>query len=332
MQNEQAPLHWGIISTAKIGRTKVIPALLRANGVTLAGVASRGAGRAAEFLEQEGWTATAYDSYEAMFEDERIDVVYNPTPNHLHVPLTLKAMAAGKHVLCEKPLALSADEAKQLAEAAAANPGIKVMEAFMYRFHAQWQEVKRLVDSGRLGALTHIHSRFAYTNMDADNVRNKADIGGGALMDIGCYCISLSRWLTGEEPEWMSAQQHIDPAFGTDSHTAALMHFPSDVSASFYCSTQSAPEQSVEIQCQRGKIRMDLPFTPEWNAPVTIKVVEEGVERDLVIEAHDQYRAQIEAFSAAVAKDTVVPTPLSDAVNNMRVIESLRETAYITPR
>jgi predicted dehydrogenase len=187
-------IRWGILSTAKIAREKVIPAMQACAQCSIDAIASR------DLMHAQQTAAAlqipkAYGSYEELLNDAAIDAVYIPLPNHLHVPWTIKALAADKHVLCEKPIGLSSAEAKQLQLAAQQKPHLKIMEAFMYRFHPQWQHTKKIVNDGVIGELKNIHSFFSYYNTDAANIRNQKDIGGGGMMDIGCYCVSLARFI-----------------------------------------------------------------------------------------------------------------------------------------
>lgn len=319
-------LRWGILSTANIASRALIPALLQSRTSTLEAVASRDIVKARRCVASLPGQVRAYGSYEDLLADDRIDVVYIPTPNHLHLALSMAAIEAGKHVLCEKPIGLNQAEAQQLIERSRAHPDIKVMEAFMYRFHPQWKKVKQLVDENAIGPLAHVHTNFCYRNLDPDNVRNKCDIGGGALLDIGCYAISLSRWLFGSLPERVSAIQAIDGRFGTDAHTSALMRFPSGT-ASFYCATQVERSQSVEVFGEHGHITITLPFNPvpEQACEVALKTQHEEVRFRFVDVNH--YVEQVEAFAHCVLFQEAVPTPLQDALDNMKVIDAIIASA-----
>ncbi|MEE2989673.1 MAG: Gfo/Idh/MocA family oxidoreductase, partial [Planctomycetota bacterium] len=194
MTIEENKVRWGVISTALIGTAKVIPAMQAAKFCDIRAIASRNLEKAEATAEELG-IPTAYGSYEELLADPEIDAIYNPLPNHLHVPISIQALEAGKHVLCEKPIGLTAAEGQQLVDAAGAHPELKVMEAFMFRHHPQWQKARQLVSDGRIGSLRTIQSFFSYHNVDPDNIRNRAEIGGGGMMDIGCYPISLSRFI-----------------------------------------------------------------------------------------------------------------------------------------
>lgn len=312
-------VRWGVLSTAKIGTRKVIPAMQKAESVEVLAIASRDAQRAGAVAAELG-ISRVYGSYEALLDDPEVDAVYNPLPNHLHVEWSIRAIAAGKHVLCEKPIGLTVAEAEHLAAAADANPGLKVMEAFMYRHHPQWVKTKQLVDSGAIGALKAVQAVFAYNNADPQDIRNQADIGGGGLMDIGCYPISVSRFLFGAEPERVAASLEFDASFGTDTYGSVIMDFPGGTGSLFY-STQAEPQQHVTITGTAGRIDVPIPFNAPPDRPCVVSLVRGGVEERIELPVADQYRVQAELMSRAILDDTPVPTPLSDAVENMRVIE-----------
>jgi predicted dehydrogenase len=312
---------WGIISTADIGLKKVIPALQASAHCEVIAIASRSlekAENAAKLLD----IPRAYDSYEALLEDADIDAVYISLPNHLHVPLTLKALQANKHVLCEKPVGLSVNEALQLAEACKQKPHLKVMEAFMYRFHPQWLLVKKLIEDGTIGTLKSIHSTFSFYNDDANNIRNKKEMGGGSLMDIGCYCISLSRWFFGEEPKAVMAQVDIDHRFNIDQQATGVLSFSSGT-ASFTCSTQMAPNQRAHIMGSEGHIDIEMPFSPNPAQPANIWLLNANGRQLLQSDVADQYIMQADAFANAILTKSDVPTSITDAVNNMKVIQAI---------
>lgn len=318
-------VRWGALSTAKIGTLKVLPGMMRSEYCEIAAIASRDLSRAKEAAQQLG-LAKAYGSYEALLADPDIDAVYNSLPNHLHVDWSIKALEAGKHVLCEKPLGLDTQDARRLADAADAYPNLKVMEAFMYRFHPQWIAAKKLADSGRIGELKTIHSFFSYYNDDPANIRNQADIGGGGLLDIGCYCISLSRFLFGRQANRVLGIVERDPVLKTDRMASGVMDFGSGTS-SFTCSTQLSPYQRVQILGTTGRIEIEIPFNAPPNTETRIWLhTSEGVE-EIAFPICDQYSLQGDVFSKAILEDTVVPTPLSDAIENMSVIDAVFESS-----
>jgi predicted dehydrogenase len=318
-------VRWGILSTAKIGVKKVIPAMQRGELSEVTAIASRSL-QQAKIIARQLNIPTYYESYEKLLEDPHIDAVYIPLPNHLHVPWSVRALQSGKHVLCEKPIGISSKEARILIKEAEKHPHLKIMEAFMYRFHPQWQKAKQLVDEQAIGELKTIHSSFSYFNDDAANIRNVPEFGGGGLMDIGCYCISLSRFLFGAEPVSVSACMEFDTRFNTDRLASGILEFKGGTST-FTCSTQLFPSQRVHILGTGGRIEIDIPF----NAPpdeVTHIWCETGSGRQKhEFEAVDQYTLQGDGFSAAILNDAPVPVPLADAEANMRVLEGLVESA-----
>ncbi|MBS0211357.1 MAG: Gfo/Idh/MocA family oxidoreductase [Planctomycetes bacterium] len=318
-------VRWGVLGVAKIATLKVIPAMQRGQGIEIVGIASRSLDRAQAAAEQLG-IAKAYGSYEALLADPEIDAVYNPLPNHLHVPWSIRALEAGKHVLCEKPIALSVAEAETLVAAGRKFPRLKLMEAFMYRHHPQWVTARRMVNEGKIGALRTIQSLFTYYNRNADDVRNQSAIGGGGLMDIGCYPISLSRFIFGAEPTRVWGQVEIDPDFKTDRQASALLEFPAG-SATFTCSTQLAPYQRVHICGTTGRIEIEIPFNAPPDRVCRLWYRSESGIEEITFPVCDQYTIQGELFSQAVLNDTPVPTPIEDAVANMRVIEAIRQSA-----
>jgi predicted dehydrogenase len=317
-------VRWGILSTSNFAQAKIIPALLKCERVEVAAIASRDQARADEVARKFG-IPKAYGSYEELLADPEIEVIYNPAPNHLHVPWTIKALEAGKHTLCEKPIGLSAAEALQLLEASKKYPKLKVMEAFMYRHHPQWRLARKLVEDGSIGALRTIHSFFSYFNDDPDNIRNKADIGGGGLMDIGCYNISLSRLIFGEEPRRVMGILDYDPKFKTDRIASGILDFGRGT-ATFTCSTQLASYQRANIFGDMGRIEIEIPFNAPPDRPCRIwHAASAGVE-EITFDICDQYTIQGEEFSLAIINDTPVPTPIEDALANMKVIEAVVES------
>ncbi len=326
-------VRWGMISTAKIGVEKVLPAMKQGESIELLALASRDLARAQEVAAHLG-IPRAYGSYEELLADPEIDAIYNPLPNHLHVPLTIKAIEAGKHVLCEKPIALSSAEAQQLLEVARQHPKIKVMEAFMYRHHPQWQRAKQIVDEGGIGELRTIQSFFSYYNNDPNNIRNQAEIGGGGLMDIGCYNISLSRFIFGKEPQRVLGIADFDPDFKTDRLASGILDFGDGCNATFTCSTQLAGYQRVNIFGTQGRIEIEIPFNAPNDRPCKLWYQHDGKIDEIQFDTVDQYMLQGELFSQAILNDTPVFTPLEDAVNNMRVIESIlksnADSAWVT--
>jgi predicted dehydrogenase len=318
-------VRWGILSTAKIGTVKVIPAMQRGAYTEVAAIASRDLERAQAAARQLG-IPKAYGSYEELLADPEVDAVYNPMPNHLHVPWSIRALEAGKHVLCEKPIGLSSAEAEQLLEAARRRPQLKVMEAFMYRHHPQWRRAKQVVDAGGVGELKTIQSFFSYFNNDPANIRNNPDIGGGGLMDIGCYNISLSRFIFGEEPRRVFGVAEFDPQFKTDRIASGVLDFGRGTST-FTCSTQLTSYQRVNIFGTTGRIEIEIPFNAPPDQPCRLWHQTTGGVEEVTFEVCDQYTIQGDLMSQAILNDTPVPTPLADAVANMKVIEAVFESA-----
>ncbi|HEY2760121.1 MAG TPA: Gfo/Idh/MocA family oxidoreductase [Pirellulales bacterium] len=329
-------LRWGVLSTAKIGLDKVLPAMQAGRHSVVSAIASRDLAKAKEAAGQLG-IAKAYGSYEELLADKEIDAVYNPLPNHLHVPWSIKCLEAGKHVLCEKPVGMNVAEAQQLAAAAKQYPRLKVMEAFMYRHHPQWQLVKKLIAEGQIGEVRAVQSWFSYHNVNPSNIRNMAEIGGGGLLDIGCYCISSSRFIFDAEPKRVVGTVEFDPNFKTDRLASAVLDFGAadtrsgresfQRTATFICGTQMAPNQFVMVVGAEGRIEIEWPFTPPPDRPGKILLYRGGEAKELRIEAANQYTVQGDLFSLAALEDKPVPTPLDDALKNMQVIEAVAKSA-----
>ncbi|MCL4108979.1 UNVERIFIED_CONTAM: hypothetical protein GTU68_052617 [Idotea baltica] len=318
-------VRWGILSTAKIGTEQVIPAMQTSQHCDIAAIASRNVGKAKETATRLGITK-AYGGYDELLADPEIDAIYNPLPNHMHVSWSIKALEAGKHVLCEKPIGLSSAEGQQLVQAGQQHPNLKLMEAFMYRHHPQWQKAKHLVADGSIGELRTINCMFSYFNNDGSNIRNKADIGGGALMDIGCYPISLSRFIFDAEPNRVSSVVEYDPNFNTDRLSSAIMDFGGGT-ATFTCSTQLVPYQRVHIFGTEGVIEIEVPFNAPIDRPCKLWLSKNLTDRtEFEFKQCSQYTIQGDLFSKAILNDTPVPTPIDDAVANMVAIEAIVES------
>jgi predicted dehydrogenase len=318
-------VRWGILSTAKIGREKVIPGMQASAFCDIAAIASRKL-EDAQAVAKKLNIAKAYGSYEELLNDPQIDAVYIPLPNQLHVPWTMKALEANKHVLCEKPIALTAEEASQLQKAAAQKPYLKVMEAFMYRFHPQWQYAKKMVTDGNIGKLKTIQSFFSYYNDDPNNIRNQKDAGGGGMMDIGCYCVSLSRFIFGKEPQSAIGKVEFDDNFGVDQIASGILDFGIGTST-FTCSTQLTPYQRVNILGTEAGIEIEIPFNAPTDAPTKVWLHSKGGKEEIVFDVANQYTIQGDLFSQAILNNTNIPTPLEDAVNNMKAIEAIFESS-----
>jgi len=318
-------LRWGVLSSAKIGREKVIPAIQSSLHGEVIAIASRTQESADQAAKELG-IKHAYASYEDLLADPNIDAIYNPLPNHLHVPWSIKAIEAGKHVLCEKPLGLNTADVEHLIAVARQHPHIHVMEAFMYRFHPQWKAVKKLVRDGKIGQVRSIHSHFAYNNHEPDNIRNNADWGGGALMDIGCYCISLSRFIYDEEPLRVLGQITPYAGYEVDCFVSGIMEF-ADGNATFSATTKSEPGQYVTIHGEQGSIVMPLPFSPQPNASTHIVLKRNDVREEIIQTPSDHYCNMADEFAQSVFAKESVPTPLSDALANMKIIDAIFASA-----
>ena len=318
-------LNWGILSTAKIGIEKVIPAMQHGKLSKILAIASRtheSAREAAKNLK----IPKAFGSYQDLLDDTSIDAVYIPLPNHMHVPWTIKALAANKHVLCEKPIALTATEAKELLKETEKFPHLKVMEAFMYRHHPQWIQALELINGGGIGMVKTVHSFFSYYNDDPENIRNMVDIGGGGLMDIGCYCISLARLIFDEEPQRVFGKIEYDPGFETDRICSGILDFVLGTST-FTCSTQLVPYQRVNVFGTKGRIEIEIPFNAPPDKPCKMLFQNNEIIEEIEIKICDQYTIQGDLFSLSVLKNEKVPTPIEDAVENMKVLEAVIQSA-----
>ncbi len=320
---------WGVLGVANIAVEKVIPAMQRGEASEIAAIASRDRARANEAAEKLG-IGRAYGSYEELLADPAIEAVYNPLPNELHVPWTLKALEAGKHVLCEKPIGLDANEARLLIEARR-RTGRLVAEAFMVRFHPQWRRTRELVSSGAIGEACAIQTFFSYRLLDPENVRNRPP-GGGGLYDIGCYAILTARHVFGAEPTRVVATLDRDPNFGTDRLVSAIVEFPGGRHLTFSAATQLSGHQRVTIVGETGRIEVEIPFNapPDRPTRLTFDTGEDlfgGGAEVVEFPVCDQYTLQGDAFSRAVLGEAPLEFPIEDAVSNMRVIGALFRSA-----
>ena len=321
-----ARVRWGILSTSRFAQTKVLPAWRRAEHVELAAIASRDLAQAQAVAAEHG-IPRAYGSYDELLADPEVDAIYNPLPNHLHVPWSIRALEAGKHVLCEKPIAMTAQEAETLLAAARRHPRLKIMEAFMYRLHPQWQRTMSIVSGGGVGEPLVVQMLFSYTNEDPANIRNQVDAGGGALMDIGCYSISSARLVFGAEPRRVLGILDTDPRFGTDRIVTAVLDFGNRRTSTFTCSTQLQPYQRVHILGSEGRIEIEIPVNAPPDRPCRIWHQRGAHTEELSFPICDQYTIEGDALSRAILDDAPVPTPLEDAVANMRAIDAVVASA-----
>jgi len=322
-------VRWGVLSTANIGVRKVLPAMQRGQLSTVAAIASRDPVRARTIAAQLN-IPTAYGSYEELLADPNIDAIYNPLPNQLHVPWTIRAAEAGKHVLCEKPLSMTLAEAHSLL-AVRERTGVLIGEAFMIRSHPQWLRVRALIDEGRIGQLRSVAAFFSYFNNDPANIRNQPETGGGALYDIGCYCIHAARYAFGQEPTRVCGLIDRDPQLGTDRLTSALLDFQAG-HAIFTCSTQLVPHQRVHFFGTKGRIEIEIPFNAPPDRPTRLFIDDgrdlfgSGIETE-TFPTTDQYTLQGDAFSRAILEGTPIPVSLEEAIANMAVIEAILASA-----
>jgi predicted dehydrogenase len=322
-------VRWGVLGVASIATRKVIPAMQRGEFSTIAAIASRDFGKA-ESAARSMDIPKAYGSYEEMLADPAIEAIYNPLPNHLHVPWSIKAAEAGKHVLCEKPLSLDAAEAKKLL-AVRDKTGVKIGEAFMVRTHPQWLRTRQLIREGRIGELRSILCHFSFFNRDPNNPRNNSAWGGGALMDIGCYPINLARFIFGEEPTRVCALIERDPDFKIDRLTSAMLDFRSGQLV-FTCSMQLDYFQRMTFVGTKARLDVEIPFNAPNDRALRI-LIDDG--RDFfgggasveMIPACDQYTVQGDAFSRAIREGSEVPVPIEDSILNMAAIDALFRSA-----
>ncbi len=321
-------VNWGVLSTANIGLKHVIPAMLQGQHINVLAIASRDMQKAKQVANQLG-IAEVYADYDSLLTHPDIEAIYNPLPNHLHIEYTIKALKAGKHVLCEKPVGLNASQAKQLMDAAAQFPKLKVMEAFMYRFHLQWKKARAIVNDGLLGEVKTMQSFFSYFNVDDKNIRNKPETGGGALMDIGCYCISFPRFIFGREPQKVVSLIDFDLVMQTDRLTSGILDFGDGITSSFTCSTQLDSYQRVNIFGSKGRLEIEIPVNAIADETARMWLQVNGAIEEIIIEPCNQYTLQCDAFSKSILYDTEVPTPLTDALNNMKVIDAMFKSAEL---
>lgn len=317
-------VRWGIISTANIGMEKVTPAIMKSPHSEVTAISSRDQGSAQAAAAELG-IAKAYGSYDEMLADPDIDAVYNPLPNHLHVELSLAAAKAGKHVLCEKPIGLNAGDAERLSQAP---DGILIAEAFMVRQHPQWLRAREIIRSGEIGEVRSVNAVFAYYNMDPENVRNMADIGGGGIMDIGCYPVTAGRFFLEGEPRRVVSLIDRDPNFKTDRLASVLADFGDGRQLAFTVSTQAVPNQRFEIVGTKARIEIVIPVNPPADT-ATALVVDHGYSLDgslarrEILPPCDQYTEQAEAFALAVLGEGALAYGVDDAIASMKVLDAI---------
>jgi predicted dehydrogenase len=313
---------WGVLSTAKIGREQVLPALADSTNGVLAAVASRDVSKARDLADRFG-VPHAYGSYEELLAADTVDGVYIPLPTASHVEWAVKAADAGKHVLVEKPLALKAEDIAQVIEARDRN-GVVVSEAFMVTYHPQWAKVRDLIAEGAIGTLKRVQGAFTYYNVDPVNMRNRPELGGGALPDIGVYPVVTTRFASGAEPLRVQATVERDQTFGTDTHSSVRADFGS-FELSFYLSTQLAARQAMAFHGDKGVIEVAAPFNAGVydDHRVTLWSQNHGEARTFRFPGTSQYRLQAEAFARKAAGENVAVFALEESVNNQKVIDAI---------
>jgi predicted dehydrogenase len=326
---EGKKVKWGVLGAASIATRKVIPGMQKGDWSEITAIASRDLNKAKAAARELG-IAKAYGSYEELIADEELEAIYNPLPNHLHLPWSVKAAEAGKHVLCEKPIGLNAAEAEQL-RGVRDRKKVKIGEAFMSKTHPQWLRVRELVRAGRIGELKTIVTVFSYFDRDPRNVRHKVEWGGGGLLDIGCYPITLSRWIYGEEPKRVAGAIENDPDFGTDRLASVVMEFSKGQSV-FSISTQANYFQRMTLLGTSGRIEVEIPFNAPNDQPLHLIVADGmtfmgGTSEVVTIPICDQYTVQGDEFSRAIRENTEVPVSLEDAIGNMKVIDAIFRSA-----
>jgi predicted dehydrogenase len=326
----QRKIRWGILGVASIAVRRAVPAMQKSEWCDVAAIASRDRQRAMEAAAKFG-IAKAYSSYDELLRDPEIDAIYNPLPNHLHVPWSIRAAESGKHVLCEKPIATSAPDVQKLIEARN-RTRVKIGEAFMVRVHPRWLRTRELIRSDRIGELRLITSSLGYFNRELKNVRNIAGFGGGALLDIGCYAVTLSRFIYGLEPVRAMGLLERDRDTNTDSLTSAMMEFPGG-QCTFTCSTQLSYNQRIAFFGTKGRIELDRPLNPLSDQPTRILIDDNpsdptgaGIIYE-TIPACDQFTIQGDLFSKAILENGEVPVPLEDSLKNMSTIDAIFRSA-----
>ncbi len=313
---------FGILSTANIGLNALVPGIQKSQFGDLYAIASRSIQKAKTAAEDKN-IPVYYGNYDELLEDNQVDAIYIPLPNHLHVDWTIKALEAGKHVLCEKPFALNEIDGKRLLPALENNPDLKFMEAFMYKFHPQWQQVKSLIQSGEIGDIIDVKSTFSYDNPDPNNIRNKYKNGGGGILDVGCYCINLSRLIYDETPVMLISDIEIDSEFGVDSYAKALIKFPSG-HASFSVGTRTVTQQLAQIIGTDGMISIENPFfAAPLEKDLNIYLTRNGNTVTHLVTGANQYALMVDHFAESIINNSVPNITLNDSLNNMRVIDAV---------
>jgi predicted dehydrogenase len=314
------PVVWGVLSVSTNYRLRVHTYVVKSPLIQMRAVASRSRDKAQAFATEFG-IPRSYGSYEELLADKEIEAVYIPLPNHMHAEWVKKCADAGKHVLCEKPFALDAREAED-AVRHAEKRGVRVMEAFMYRLHPQWQRAREIVKAGELGDVHSVHTLFTYMLTDPANIRNVLSMGGGGIPDIGCYAVSTARFMIGREPTKVVSLVTRDSKFKTDILASGILDFETARSV-FTVGTQTFSWQKVDVIGSGGEMRIHLPYNAYPDSPMRLTVTTGVGERNIFTAAADQYQQMFEGFSRAVRGEGEVPTPPQDAINNMKVLDAL---------
>ncbi len=323
-QNENKALKWGVLGAATIAIDQVIPALLESEICDLTAIASRDFLKAKEITDQFH-IPNYFDSYEKLLESNDVDAVYIPLPNHLHVKWAIMALKKGKHVLIEKPIGMTAFETDELIQASKEFTHLKVMEAFMYRFHPQWKRVINLLGEGAIGEVRLVEASFSFFEDDPNSIVNSKECGGGSLMDVGCYPVSIARLIFGAEPISVMANMDLDPHLGVDLSTSGILEFEHG-RAIIYSSIRQFENQTVKISGTEGKIVVELPFNPSKDEPSKLTITRNQGSADLFVGPCHQYLVQVESFARAVIDNKEVPVSLYDSLRNMKVIDALKES------
>ncbi len=321
-------IRWGILGSALIAEEHLIPAIKKTTNGEVAAIASRSLDKAKDFAQKND-IPLALGSYEELIEHPEIDVIYNPLPNHLHVDLSIKAAQAGKHILCEKPAAMSAEEAVKLR---AIPENILFMEAFMVRFHPQWLKVRELIDQGKIGELKAMQAFFCYFNKDKNNIRNIAEIGGGGMYDIGCYPTTISKFIFRALPRRVASLVDYDAEFKTDKLVSAIYDFGAGRQLTFGVSTQLAKYQRVNLLGTEGRLEVQIPFNAPGGEKTKIffddgKALDGSRMETIVIQESNQYHLQCEAFNQAILNGEKLPYGVEDAIDNSKILDSVFRAA-----
>lgn len=317
-------IRWGVLGAATIAVEQVIPAIQQSGYGEVLAIASRSPERAKE-LANKLLIPKYFGSYGELLADEDIQAVYIPLPNHLHVEWAIKALKAGKHVLVEKPVGMNAQEAKSLLDVATKHPDLRIMEAFMYKFHPQWIKAKQLVQEGAIGSLKIVQASFSFFEDDPNSIVNKKEFGGGSLMDVGCYPVSISRFLFDAEPKRVVSSLEYHQDFEVDSHASGVLEFEKG-RAIFFSSIQLAENQAVKLFGTEGSIEFEIPFNPLPGRPAKIWLTQGGRREEILFEPCNQYTLQADVFSRAILNNTALPVTLEDALHNMIAIQAIKES------